>query len=204
MLSAVYINCPDPWPKKRHRERRLVNTTFLTQLLYYLKPEGDLYFVTDVLDYAEQVAELITPMPGYVNQLDTPFVFQLDGYPLSKYMRRFLSQGLPVHFQHHQRRCDFTLDPQDLPVTEKGFRNRPQSGYGIMAYLTEHFPGTGGTIKESAEDFIVEEIPAYDPCGEGDHLYLRVEKQGMSTFAMIQRVASALNVKEKEIGYAGA
>nr|WP_320049674.1 tRNA pseudouridine(13) synthase TruD [uncultured Desulfuromonas sp.] len=72
-----------------------------------------------------------------------------------------------------------------------------------MAYLTEHFPGTGGTIKESAEDFIVEEIPAYDPCGEGDHLYLRVEKQGMSTFAMIQRVASALKVKEKEIGYAG-
>nr|WP_320049675.1 tRNA (guanosine(46)-N7)-methyltransferase TrmB [uncultured Desulfuromonas sp.] len=124
MLSAVYINCPDPWPKKRHRERRLVNTTFLTQLLYYLKPEGDLYFVTDVLDYAEQVAELITPMPGYVNQLDTPFVFQLDGYPLSKYMRRFLSQDLPVHFQHHQRRRDFTLDPQDLPVTEKGFRNR--------------------------------------------------------------------------------
>jgi len=72
-----------------------------------------------------------------------------------------------------------------------------------MAYLTEHFPGTGGMIKESAEDFIVEEIPAYDPCGEGDHLYLRIEKQGMSTFAMIQRIATALKVKEKEIGYAG-
>jgi len=70
-------------------------------------------------------------------------------------------------------------------------------------YLTEHFPGTGGTIKESAEDFIVEEIPAYEPCGEGDHLYLRVEKQGMSTFAMIQRLATALGIKEKEVGYAG-
>ncbi len=70
-------------------------------------------------------------------------------------------------------------------------------------YLTEHFPGTGGTIKESDEDFIVEEIPAYEPCGEGDHLYLRVEKQGMSTFAMIQRLATALGIKEKEFGYAG-
>ena len=72
-----------------------------------------------------------------------------------------------------------------------------------MAYLTEHFPGTGGVIKEAAEDFIVEEIPAYEASGVGDHLYLRVEKQGMSTFAMIQRIAAALKVKEREIGYAG-
>ncbi|WP_321532831.1 tRNA (guanosine(46)-N7)-methyltransferase TrmB [uncultured Desulfuromonas sp.] len=124
MLSAIYINCPDPWPKKRHRDRRLVNTTLLTQMLYYLQPGGDLYFVTDVADYAEQVAELIPALPGYQNQLDTPFTLELEGYPLSKYMRRFLSQNLPVHFQHLKRREDFILPKEQLPVTEKGFRNR--------------------------------------------------------------------------------
>lgn len=70
-------------------------------------------------------------------------------------------------------------------------------------YLTAAFPGTQGQIKEAPEDFIVEEIPAYMPSGEGEHLYLRVEKLGMSTFAMIQRIAGALGIKEKEVGYAG-
>lgn len=73
----------------------------------------------------------------------------------------------------------------------------------MKSYLTAAFPGTAGTIKDAPEDFIVEEIPAYEPCGEGEHLYLRVEKQGMSTFAMMQRIATALGVREKEIGYAG-
>lgn len=124
LLSAVYINCPDPWPKKRHRSRRLVNHVFLTQLLYYLKPGGDLYFVTDVEDYAQQVAELFPTLPGYRNQLEQPYTLSLDGYPLSKYMRRFLDQGLPVHFQHQHRQPDFHLDFAQLPKTEKGFRNR--------------------------------------------------------------------------------
>ncbi|MCD6527913.1 MAG: tRNA (guanosine(46)-N7)-methyltransferase TrmB [Desulfuromonas sp.] len=124
LLSAIYINCPDPWPKKRHRDRRLVNQTFLTQMLHYLKPQGDLYFVTDVQDYAQQVAELLPTIDGYTNQLGQPYTLNLDGYPLSKYMRRFLDQGLPVHFQHHRRRSDFTLDASLLPTTAMGFRNR--------------------------------------------------------------------------------
>lgn len=73
----------------------------------------------------------------------------------------------------------------------------------MKPYLTRAFAGTAGTIKDSPDDFIVEEIPAYEPCGSGEHLFLRVEKQGMSTFAMMQRIAEALGIKEKELGYAG-
>lgn len=124
MFAAIYINCPDPWPKKRHRNRRLVNHTFLTQILYYLQPDGDLYFITDVADYAQQVAEQLASIDGYSNQLAEPYCLQLANYPTSKYMRRFLQQGLPIHFQH-QRRCgNFTINPQQLPATEMGFRNR--------------------------------------------------------------------------------
>ena len=39
-LSAVYINCPDPWPKKRHRNRRLVNKDFMITMAHYLTPGG--------------------------------------------------------------------------------------------------------------------------------------------------------------------
>ncbi len=70
-------------------------------------------------------------------------------------------------------------------------------------YLTSNFPGTGGAVKENPDDFRVEEIPLYLPCGEGEHLYLTVEKRGMTTFDMVDRLARALQVKKQDIGYAG-
>lgn len=70
-------------------------------------------------------------------------------------------------------------------------------------YLTENFAGTGGTIKECPEDFRVEEIPLYEPCGEGEHLYLDVEKSGLTTFDLLDTLAKALGAKRQEMGYAG-
>lgn len=71
------------------------------------------------------------------------------------------------------------------------------------SYLTATFAGTGGSLKESPEDFLVEELPLYTPCGEGEHLYLSVEKRGLTTFDLLQRLSKALQVPEREIGYAG-
>lgn len=73
----------------------------------------------------------------------------------------------------------------------------------MTEFLTTAIPGTGGSIKETLEDFLVEEIPLYLPCGEGEHLYLEVEKRGLTTFDLLQRLAKALRIKEREIGYAG-
>ncbi len=73
----------------------------------------------------------------------------------------------------------------------------------MQPYLTAHLPGTGGIIKESADDFIVTEIPAYEPCGAGEHVYLTIEKRGLTTLEAIRRVAQELRVAEREIGYAG-
>jgi tRNA pseudouridine13 synthase len=70
-------------------------------------------------------------------------------------------------------------------------------------YLTTSFAGTGGSLKESPEDFLVEELPLYTPCGDGEHLYLTVEKRDLTTFDLLQQLARALGVPEREIGYAG-
>ncbi len=64
-LSAIYINCPDPWPKKRHRDRRLVNDEFLHLACFALQADGSLYFSTDFADYAEQVADTLTARPDF-------------------------------------------------------------------------------------------------------------------------------------------
>lgn len=72
-----------------------------------------------------------------------------------------------------------------------------------LAYLTANMPGIGGTIKQRPEDFTVTELPLYEPCGSGEHLYLYVERVGMTTMDVIRRMAKALNIKERSISYAG-
>ncbi len=72
-----------------------------------------------------------------------------------------------------------------------------------MPYLTEDQPGIGGRIKVDPEDFFVEEIPLYLPCGEGQHVYFEIEKRGLSTNAAKRKIARALNISPHIIGYAG-
>lgn len=70
-------------------------------------------------------------------------------------------------------------------------------------YLTADLPGIGGRIKAHPEDFIVEEVPLYLPCGEGQHVYATIEKRGLSTFAAIRNIARALDISPGNIGSAG-
>ncbi len=72
-----------------------------------------------------------------------------------------------------------------------------------LAYLTPDLPGTGGVLKQTPEDFLVEEQPLYDPCGEGEHLYLFIEKKSATTHDLIRRVAKAFRVKRGSVGHAG-
>ena len=73
----------------------------------------------------------------------------------------------------------------------------------IHRYLTADIPGAGGIIKGAPDDFVVTEIPAYEPCGSGEHLYLTIEKRGITTLEAIRRIASGLRIPERDIGYAG-
>ena len=123
-LQAIYINCPDPWPKQRHRDRRLVNRDFLELALRRLRPDGELFFASDQRDYAEQVAAELAGMPAFRNQLPAPLATELPGYPLSKYMRRFLDQGLPIHFVHCRRDPTVPLAAVDGENLLRGYRSR--------------------------------------------------------------------------------
>ncbi len=63
--------------------------------------------------------------------------------------------------------------------------------------------GTGGRLKVRPEDFVVEEIPAYEPCGEGEHLYLGIQKTGVSHGELLRVLERHFEVSPKQIGYAG-
>lgn len=72
-----------------------------------------------------------------------------------------------------------------------------------VPYLTASIPALGGRIRSTPDDFCVEERPLYLPCGEGEHLYIRVKKRGLSTPDLVLRLASQLHVKAQTIGVAG-
>ncbi|WP_390890392.1 tRNA pseudouridine(13) synthase TruD [Geoalkalibacter halelectricus] len=76
-------------------------------------------------------------------------------------------------------------------------------GGPVNPFLSAHFPGTGGLIKETPEDFEVEELPLYTPCGNGEHLYLFIEKKGLTTLEALRHLAQAFEVRERDLGYAG-
>jgi tRNA pseudouridine13 synthase len=70
-------------------------------------------------------------------------------------------------------------------------------------YLTTAVPGIGGRIRTEPEDFRVEERPLYLPCGDGEHLYIRVTKRLLSTPDLVRRISSTVGVKTQGIGAAG-
>ncbi|OGI51688.1 MAG: tRNA (guanosine(46)-N7)-methyltransferase TrmB [Candidatus Muproteobacteria bacterium RIFCSPHIGHO2_02_FULL_65_16] len=66
-LSAVNIFFPDPWPKKRHHKRRLIQPEFAELVRRKLQPGGMLHLATDWRDYAEQMLDVLSQTPGFEN-----------------------------------------------------------------------------------------------------------------------------------------
>ena len=67
-LDEVRIYFPDPWHKKRHNKRRLLNSTFAALLVRKLAADGRLHLATDWHDYAEQMWDVLDATPGIVNR----------------------------------------------------------------------------------------------------------------------------------------
>ena len=69
-VSGFHIFFPDPWPKKRHHKKRLVQLPFTTLLAQKLKKGGYIYCVTDWEDYAKQMLSVLESTVGMVNPYD--------------------------------------------------------------------------------------------------------------------------------------
>lgn len=69
--------------------------------------------------------------------------------------------------------------------------------------LTQDLPGVGGRIREKNEYFIVEEVPLYETSGEGDHLYVNLTREGMTTRDIQKKLAEIFDVDLERVGCAG-
>lgn len=67
-LDRVQIFFPDPWPKARHRKRRLIQPPFVSLLVRKLKPAGQLHVATDCEDYARSILDVLSAASGLTNR----------------------------------------------------------------------------------------------------------------------------------------
>ncbi|MBS0355104.1 MAG: tRNA (guanosine(46)-N7)-methyltransferase TrmB [Proteobacteria bacterium] len=91
-LAGVHIYFPDPWPKKRHHKRRLVQGPFVKLIASRLAPGGYLHCATDWEEYAHQMLEVLSAEPLLANTADG-FAPKPDYRPLTKFENRGLKLG---------------------------------------------------------------------------------------------------------------
>ena len=94
-LDGVHIFFPDPWPKKRHHKRRLLQPPFVALLASRMKPGAYLHVATDWEDYAQEIREVLSAERLLVNTADG-FAPRPDYRPLTKFESRGLKLGHSV------------------------------------------------------------------------------------------------------------
>ena len=92
-LDGVHIFFPDPWHKKKHNKRRLIQAPLIAKLAARLKPGGYLHCATDWQPYAEQILEVLNAEPLLQNTAGTGYAPKPDYRPLTKFENRGIKLG---------------------------------------------------------------------------------------------------------------
>lgn len=103
-VRTFWVNFPDPWPKLRHRRRRLVEPGLVRELALRLVPGGELQVATDDRDYAEQIDATLAGERLLENALAVPFLRDVPGRRATAYELEWRAEGRSLHFWTYRRR----------------------------------------------------------------------------------------------------
>lgn len=104
-LEAVWINFSDPWPKKRHHRRRLVQPEGVAAIADRLAPGGVLHVATDDVPYALHIDAVLAAEPRLENAFaPAHWLAEVPGRMQTAYEREWRAEGRPLHFWSYRRR----------------------------------------------------------------------------------------------------
>ena len=92
-VTTAHVLFPDPWPKRHHQPRRVIQDGFMEAMHGILVPGGELRVKTDDQPYFLWMEKVFARAKGY-ERLDWP---EDEDYPQTNFERRFLAQGLPIY-----------------------------------------------------------------------------------------------------------
>jgi len=103
-LDTVLLYFADPWPKKRHHKRRIVQPVFADEIARVLKPGGVWRLATDWVNYAEHMREVLDVHPAFENIGDADGFVSHPPRPGTRFESRGLRKGHAVHDMAYRRR----------------------------------------------------------------------------------------------------
>jgi len=103
-VDAIYINFPDPWPKRRHAKYRLISPHFALEMARILKPSGTLTFVTDDRTYSEWSLDILCAMPEFASVYPEPYyTTEWPGYGGSFFDELWRQKGREILYHRFTR-----------------------------------------------------------------------------------------------------
>ncbi|CCB85841.1 MULTISPECIES: tRNA (guanine(46)-N(7))-methyltransferase TrmB [Parachlamydia] len=104
-VEAVYVNFPDPWPKKRHAKNRIIQPIFVQQIARILKPSGSLTLVTDSLEYSAQMIEVVNGSVDFSSYFPAPYYSEdVQNYGSSYFEQLWKEQGRIIRYHQFQKK----------------------------------------------------------------------------------------------------
>ncbi len=134
-LAHIWLNFPDPWPKKKHARRRHAHPWMLGLLVSRLQVGGELHLATDVPAYMAEMTAGLKAIEAMLPVSDTPWRRESLGVE-TKYERKWRQQGRPLHY------ADWRKTSFDAP-TAYPFERQPNPRFRIAALPPRGFYGQG-------------------------------------------------------------
>ncbi|MHB8627265.1 MAG: tRNA (guanosine(46)-N7)-methyltransferase TrmB [Aggregatilineales bacterium] len=145
-LDALYVNFPDPFPKKAHAKRRLLTPDSLNLMATRLKPGALLTIATDVQPYAESIAHDLTHVPALIRCHNTAWVNELPNRIQTRYERKAREKGAACYYFEWERAATsapITLSTMfALPLQEEIMPNAVLLSPLTLDEIAAHFQPT--------------------------------------------------------------
>ena len=90
-FNEIWILFPDPWPKKKHNKRRLINDNFFTKVYPYLKKDGKIFIATDSSSYLKSIMNSVYKTKSLFNWLNNRpqnWVYEMLDLPCTKFFKK--------------------------------------------------------------------------------------------------------------------
>lgn len=102
-ITTLYINFPDPWPKRRHTKHRLMQPEFVQQCVSALATHGELWFTTDHAPYAATTAEHFADCPALITLLPQPIMTTDPAAFPTYFAQKWRRQGRTIYYQRYRK-----------------------------------------------------------------------------------------------------
>lgn len=113
-INAIYINFPDPWPKRRHARRRMLQPDLIKLLHDRLVIGGQIIIATDLEKYAQDMLRLLLTQPGLQSQIPEGISNELADRVPTLYEEKFRRQDLPIYYLIVQKRLSSNTSQSKL------------------------------------------------------------------------------------------